>query len=63
MSANKGSAGFFFFQTQDGHVLLDVNKEFEDKDKDNVINYEYKIHTNILSNLSFYGFRSRNKQR
>ena len=43
ISANKGSAGFFFFQTQDGHVLLDVNKEFEDKDKDNVINYEYKI--------------------
>ena len=43
MSANKGSAGFFFFQTQDGFTLLDINKAFEGKNKDNVVNYEYKI--------------------
>jgi len=54
MSANKGSAGFFFFQTQDGHVLLDVNKEFEGKNKDNVVNYEYKIGKSTLDPSNYF---------
>jgi hypothetical protein len=54
MSANKGSAGFFFFQTQDGHVLLDINKEFEGKNKDNVVNYEYKIGKSTLDPSNYF---------
>jgi len=58
MSANKGSAGFFFFQTQDGYNLLDVNKEFEEKNRDNVINYEYKIGKSTIDPDNYFTLSS-----
>ena len=54
MSANKGSAGFFFFQTQDGFTLLDINKAFEGKNKDNVVNYEYKIGKSTMDKNNYF---------
>jgi len=54
MSANSGSAGFFFFQTQDGFTLLDINKAFEGKSKDNVVNYEYKIGKSTVDPSNYY---------
>ena len=54
MSANSGSAGFFFFQTQDGFTLLDINKAFEGKNKDNVVNYEYKIGKSTIDPNNYY---------
>ena len=54
MSANSGSAGFFFFQTQDGFTLLDINKAFEGKSKDNVVNYEYKIGKSTIDPSNYY---------
>ena len=58
MSANKGSAGFFFFQTQDGFTLLDINKAFEGKNKDNVVNYEYKIGKSTIDAGNYFTLSS-----
>ena len=46
----KGSAGFLFFQTQDGYHFKNIDKLFEDakNDKDSVIKYQYKIDKNAL---------------
>tara|TARA_B100000965_G_scaffold75673_1_gene59964 strand:- start:23779 stop:25002 length:1224 start_codon:yes stop_codon:yes gene_type:complete len=54
MSETKGSAGFLFFQTQDGFNLLDIDKTFDAADKDNVINYEYQIGKNTLDVSNYY---------
>ncbi len=54
MSANNGSAGFFFFRHQDGFCLLDINKAFEGKNKDNVVNYEYKIGKSTIDPSNYY---------
>ena len=43
MSANKGSAGFFFFRNAEGFCLMDINKQFEGKSKDNCVNYSYEV--------------------
>jgi len=54
MSETKGSAGFLFFGTQDGHNLLDIDKTFEAANKDNVINYEYKIGKSTVDISNYY---------
>ncbi len=58
MSAEKGSAGFFFFQTQDGFSLLDINKAFEGKSKSNVVNYQYKIGKSTLDPDNYFTLSS-----
>ena len=44
----KGSAGFLFFQTQDGYHFKNIDKLFEDakNNKDSIIKYQYKIDKN-----------------
>lgn len=54
MSDTKGSAGFLFFATQDGFTLLDINKAFDGKNKDNVVNYEYKIGKSTLDPSNYF---------
>ena len=54
MSDTKGSAGFLFFQDQDGFNLIDIDKSFEDANKDNVPNYEYKIGKSTLDPDNYF---------
>jgi len=54
MSDTKGSAGFLFFQTQDGFNLIDIDKCLKDANKDNVPNYEYKIGKSTLDPDNYF---------
>ena len=54
MSDTKGSAGFLFYATQDGMNLTDIDKLFETANKDNVINYEYKIGKNTVDINNYF---------